>query len=161
MVTRRCSGRFRAKRTSEGSEMLKSLEWLKPAPQDFRQTLRTLRTMIDAGDTGIGSRLVALADHRLDNDQLSALAPMRQALCRRQDAVNAARPGSPGADRRRNPRPCRRRDRRLGASASGAGRGGARRLWLLGAGRARRTVEPPHGRSRHAAHRARSPHARA
>lgn len=54
--------------------MLSELDWLRPAPADFRDQLRTLRAELPTGGTAAVERLVTLATHRLDETQLGRLA---------------------------------------------------------------------------------------
>ena len=55
--------------------MLKSMGWLRPAPHDFRGQARALQKEIrgERGD-GLGLRIHALANHALDENQLTSLA---------------------------------------------------------------------------------------
>ena len=55
--------------------MLKSMNWLPTAPHDFRDQIRALQTeMRGAGTSDLGLRLFTLANHALDENQLTRLA---------------------------------------------------------------------------------------
>ncbi len=55
--------------------MLKSMSWLLTAPHDFRDQVRALQTeMRGAGAPDLGLRLFRLANHALDENQLTRLA---------------------------------------------------------------------------------------
>jgi predicted enzyme involved in methoxymalonyl-ACP biosynthesis len=61
--------------------MLTELEWLPPAPEDFKDRLRDLARDFDAGrGDGFGERVLALAAHALDDAQLRRLAKLAARL---------------------------------------------------------------------------------
>ena len=60
--------------------MLRSLEWLEPAPDDFKDRLRVLRRDLGTKVRGdVAARMIQLAGHALDENQLFKLARLAAA----------------------------------------------------------------------------------